>query len=340
MSGDGDPVDGPRAGPPSLLDRDASPDDLEAARDAPRPGVWAGEDGADLRALTQDETDALIRRELVSLTPLSERMQLRQAVGGILDLPGWSSPVRRIPRVQRGGIDSDPLVRVLARRAWGDRDYAWFEHRGVFEGDPVTVPPAATQRLAVPFVARAWAGETVLGNALQDAGPGQGVDVRFAAGGRRQHCRVSDRVRADHDEVEVVVVVEATSATAPGDLLLFDGLQRRVVRVHHAECGSRAELRRSVRYREELRSLYGFDRLTIERDDGLGGFIAIAEYTGRSQRVVFSEQDLCASRHPDSCPWSVFDVLAVRLGLGVPTRNPATLRAMAIRMARAERADD
>ena len=28
---------------------------------------------------------------------------------------------------QRGGIDSDPMVRVLAYRAWKDRDRGWFE---------------------------------------------------------------------------------------------------------------------------------------------------------------------------------------------------------------------
>ena len=30
---------------------------------------------------------------------------------------------------QRGGIDSDPMVRLLAYRAWGDRDRTWFERR-------------------------------------------------------------------------------------------------------------------------------------------------------------------------------------------------------------------
>jgi len=45
--------------PSSLLDRPATAADDEAAREAPRPGIWAGERGADLRTLTQDETDAL-----------------------------------------------------------------------------------------------------------------------------------------------------------------------------------------------------------------------------------------------------------------------------------------
>lgn len=54
-----------RSFPPSLLllDRDPTPEDYEAERDAPRPGVWAGEPGADLRRLTQDETECLIRLE-------------------------------------------------------------------------------------------------------------------------------------------------------------------------------------------------------------------------------------------------------------------------------------
>jgi hypothetical protein len=118
----------------SLLDRPETPEDREAERDEPRPGVWAGEPRADLRALTQDETDLLIRRELVASASSADVMNVIAAVGGVVEMPPWHSPV---PRCQRGGIDSDPLVRVLARRAWGDRDREWFELRGVWKGDHV-----------------------------------------------------------------------------------------------------------------------------------------------------------------------------------------------------------
>lgn len=78
---------------------------------------------ADWRTLTQDETDTLIRYELVVAAPSAERNDVRALVGTPrwLTLPlGWPADHRRKrARVQRGGIDSDPLVRLLAYRAWG-----------------------------------------------------------------------------------------------------------------------------------------------------------------------------------------------------------------------------
>lgn len=107
----------------------------EAHDEEPRPGVWAGESGADLRALTQDDTDALIRRELVGLTVTTDDYAAvsRSVVGGhgVEVLVGTQN---RWALSQRGGIDSDPLVRLLAFRAWGDRDRVWFELRGVRKG--------------------------------------------------------------------------------------------------------------------------------------------------------------------------------------------------------------
>jgi hypothetical protein len=120
---------------PSLLPiRDLTPDERAAHDEDPRPGVWTAELGADLRALTQEQTDVLIRSELVHVAAAAEREEVLAAVGG---LDGLSSVrvavapdlVRDITR-QRGGIDSDPLVRLLAYRAWGDRDRRWFELRG------------------------------------------------------------------------------------------------------------------------------------------------------------------------------------------------------------------
>lgn len=108
-----------------ILDRDPTPEDREAERDDPRPGVWAGERFADGRRLTQDQTDALIRSELFMRCSIAELDDIVMAVGQpvffAFMVDGWQRPAR----VQRGGIDSDPLVRVLARRAWGDRDRRW-----------------------------------------------------------------------------------------------------------------------------------------------------------------------------------------------------------------------
>ncbi|MEO7733723.1 MAG: hypothetical protein ABIY55_22355 [Kofleriaceae bacterium] len=182
----------------SLVDCDPTPEDLEAERDAPRPGVWAGVTIADLRALTQDETDCLIRAELYFTRSVgtSWEREVRAAVGGE---PRWMDFTDRQGRVtrtyrQRGGIDSDPLVRVLARRAWGDRDRQWFELRGVRKGDWLTYVPAA--RLGeFSDVARAWPSDrAVHAIASRDARPGELLQfVVFDAGG--ESLRVSDRLR-------------------------------------------------------------------------------------------------------------------------------------------------
>jgi len=133
---------------PPLIERDPTPEDLEAERDQPRPGVWGGEQGADFRALTQDQTDALIRAELVLSATAAERDDVIRAVGTprAVDLDahrdiGDGQQVRGIvlAHCQRGGIDSDPLVRVLARRAWRDRDRQWFELRAARVRDATRV---------------------------------------------------------------------------------------------------------------------------------------------------------------------------------------------------------
>ena len=106
---------------PSLLDpRELTAGELAAQNEAARPGVWAGEHGADLRQLTQDETDVLIRAELCAYAEqsfCSEYASVVQACGGVVKA---SVHVKgALLHVQRGGIDSDPLVRLLAYRAWG-----------------------------------------------------------------------------------------------------------------------------------------------------------------------------------------------------------------------------
>jgi len=171
--------------PRSLLDRDSTPEDYEAERDAPSPGVWAGEPGADLRRLTQEETDALIRSELFRSAGAEEVTGVLSAIGGSVSSPPWNSGQ---PSVQRGGIDSDPLVRILARRAWGDRDRQWFALRGVRKGDSLT------SRGGAPNVQRAWHGEYVIGTATCDARPGE-TYTNVSRAGDPVRCRVSDRLR-------------------------------------------------------------------------------------------------------------------------------------------------
>lgn len=121
--------------------RDLTPDERAAHDEPPRPGVWVGDAGADGRPLNQHRTDILIRSRLAaSGDPEVQRMigplvavqlpLLEPHFGALQSQIPDRSPfrVRAIPATrQRGGIDSDPMVRVLAFRAWGDRDRRWFE---------------------------------------------------------------------------------------------------------------------------------------------------------------------------------------------------------------------
>lgn len=187
----------------SIIDRDPSPEDFEAEHDAPRQGVWAGEPGADLRLLSQDETDRLIRMELVASASAAEVMDVLAATGGRVEMPPWpdDDPVRPFhsARMQRGGIDSDPLVRILARRAWGDRDWQWFALRGVRAGDAVGLADwyASGDDARVQ---RHWPGDSQYGVAVTDANPGQVAQVRIVQSNRHAigsivERRVSDRLR-------------------------------------------------------------------------------------------------------------------------------------------------
>jgi hypothetical protein len=123
---------------PSLLTDHALTDEERAAHDEePRTGIvpqaqgafseWAG------GKLTQDATDTLIRTELLSLVRAGERAEVLRAIGGDPSLVFIRSVFHHdkhlVVSYQRGGIDSDPLVRLLAYRAWGDRDQRWFDGR-------------------------------------------------------------------------------------------------------------------------------------------------------------------------------------------------------------------
>lgn len=127
-----------------LAERDLTAEERAAVADEPRPGVWV-QDGVssatadyqvhtehgDGRILTQETTDALIAAELAfrsrAMTD-SERDEVRQVVGH----PRYLRLGDRLPKPfdanqQRGGLHSDPLVRLLAYRAWGERDRRWFD---------------------------------------------------------------------------------------------------------------------------------------------------------------------------------------------------------------------
>jgi hypothetical protein len=124
----------------SILDAsDITPAEQAAIDDEPRPGVWANvpvcSDPGDGRAFDQEQTDILIAAEIwftSGFGTAQDNRELRALVGeprGVaLDDAGTQ---RRVATRQRGGIHSDPLVRLLAFRAWGDRDRAWFESANV-----------------------------------------------------------------------------------------------------------------------------------------------------------------------------------------------------------------
>lgn len=101
----------------------------EAEQREPRPG-WVMFDTETPLRVDQDDTERLIASELLSLAMFDEVDDLTRLIGspmGIwVDAADTAGPgYRQIVQRQRGGISTDPLVRVLAYRAWGDRDHSW-----------------------------------------------------------------------------------------------------------------------------------------------------------------------------------------------------------------------
>ncbi len=183
----------PAISEPLLVVRPLTAEERAAEDDEPRPGTWFGDLLADGRVLSQDDTDALIRRELFSVVADDERAELARLCGRPRDV---RAPVADFPRLelwhQRGGLDSDPLVRVLAYRVWGDRDRRWFADRGVRRGEPVT----GVRRLGGQpgsDVALARGADSVIGYAEHDAAPGQRVQIDDSP--YTEAFQVSDRPR-------------------------------------------------------------------------------------------------------------------------------------------------
>lgn len=186
--------------------------------DEPRPGSWFGDTGADGRMLTQRETDLLVRAELLHVSLVSTEWKDVLGTGLRIRLQGDNETVGA--GQQRGGIDSDPLVRLLAFRVWRDRDRSWFEDHGVRNGEaivltePIAVLPH--DRGAVLTIGRSWQ-ERPIGHALEDGRPGQMIKARIETDALRPSpiagpgftvltrgiieviCRVSDRPRQQPD---------------------------------------------------------------------------------------------------------------------------------------------
>lgn len=274
---------------------------LEAERtaiaDAERPGSWFGEDGADGRMLTQEATDMLIRdelwREVAPTTSETEREELLGILGApqVVLLP---SPLQagstdadltdrfHVANVQRGGIDSDPLVRLLAFRAWGNRDRRWFKERGVRQGEPVSDPSFWQETDALPVVALARPGELVLGNALHDARPGEQVRIAPSVHERVEHrgrySRASFQV-SQRRRVERPGAAPAHEATSPFEALMCE--------------------------------IFGFDHLTREYSHTKRWTLLVAERGG--YRTATRVSDARLARAPDALRHHACRTLAIEL---------------------------
>lgn len=183
-----------------------------AIRMASRPGLWLGSDLADGRALTQDQTDAMVRFEIertAALGPTAQHRAIRDAIGEPVDLE-MDVAVDRYEHVartravsQRAGVDSDPLVRLLAYRIWGLRDERWHDWRrprGELNGNGdimVNVP------LTGMTLARGGSGDSVglLTGDNMHAGMSTGLSWNSSAS-----YRVGDVLRAAGEEYLVASV--------------------------------------------------------------------------------------------------------------------------------------
>jgi len=114
-----------------------------AVRDVARPGTWFGDVGADGRSLTQVDTDLLVRCELWMSHPASKIFDAGESDSApanrnfrlALGTCGPRMYGENFALKQRGGVDSDPLVRLLAWRTWGTRDRDWGDVQRDRNGD-------------------------------------------------------------------------------------------------------------------------------------------------------------------------------------------------------------
>lgn len=120
----------------SILDeRELTAEERAAVADEPRPGMWTGDHAgvcADGRALDQQMTDRLIACEIVDRHGANEGADEIRAVAGdhgVVTFRNVAIGFHDVGYAQRGGIHSDPLVRLLAYRTWGERDRRWARAR-------------------------------------------------------------------------------------------------------------------------------------------------------------------------------------------------------------------
>lgn len=178
----------------SILDeRELTDDERVAIADEPRPGVWIERDpDGDGRALSQIQTDALIVSELYRH---ASAVGLYPIVGPRVrcDLPPRVITEAAVTALeQRGGIHSDPLVRLLAFRAWGDRDRRWRKRDtakalGAHEMNPIDAYRRAYGMTGLAVYSQPWKRCT-----LFDAARGDGTAV----------AELPDRVVDETDGVE------------------------------------------------------------------------------------------------------------------------------------------
>lgn len=121
------------------LDAEFTPDELAAGRQEEREGVWwqdaSGSIAGDGRPLDQFHTDRLIEHELMmSCSDVGELERILPARHRKIHMPKlnrYGMPEHDEEYLwgiaQRGGIHGDPLIRSIARRAFGARDVGWFD---------------------------------------------------------------------------------------------------------------------------------------------------------------------------------------------------------------------
>jgi hypothetical protein len=229
--------------------------------DAPRPGSWFGDDGADGRMLTQEQTDLLIRTELRAMLPADAPAATVRELSDILgklhsvELPYAGRRGREVTK-QRGGLDSDPLVRLLAYRAWAERDRRWFELRGVQRGERVVQLAGGGQggAPARSEVALAWRNEPVIGIVRRDAPPGALVEVEEVAAEPRGGSKPSRRTMQVSGRLRVELRVEPVTARLAERSDDDDGTPDLPL----------------------PRTAYRFDQLQIERDPAHGHAMIVA----------------------------------------------------------------
>lgn len=293
------------APPRSLLDptgNDAA--ERAAIAEAERSGSWYGDTGADGRMLSQDDTDILVRCELwnrMDLRVLDEKVHAEMT--GICgpqhvlnldtDANGWK--IFHPATQQRGGIASDPLVRLLAFRAWGDRDLRWCENHGVRVGDQLTVDEHGC-------AARRWEGESasaIFGACEADAMPGQTITVELNGGTIR--VATPQMTREFVSRGRITVRVSGRPRERPEATRALRGQSMRAVCAY-----------------------YGFDRATVERMEMVRATRVYAERRGHGVAVVISDRSQAMRSTGSRADWVAehFRYLADQLShAGYPRRD-------------------